>query len=127
MKPADLRRSFLHPSAAAPAVVTLAAGLIFAGVVVWPVHILRTSDQPMLAHVAQHAVRLLGILTFDARRAAAIVSIGGDAARVVQLGSAAGDAGRLAEVCASSIVRDRDGLQREIALPAAQNPVAFVR
>ncbi|MBF5011865.1 hypothetical protein [Burkholderia pseudomultivorans] len=62
-----------------------------------------------------------------ARCAAAIVSIGGDAARVVQLGSAAGDTGRLVEVCARSIVVDRDGLQREIALPAAQNPVAFVR
>nr|WP_175801785.1 type II secretion system protein N [Burkholderia anthina] len=148
MKPADLLRSFPPPSAAAPAVATFAAGLAFAGVVAWAVHVLRTPDLPVPARAvpppfdvsagarlfgtppgddAQHAIQLLGILSFDARRAAAIVSIGGDPARVVRLGSTVGNAGTLAEVRARSIVVDRDGLQREIALPAAQNPGAFVR
>ena len=62
------------------------------------------------------AIQLLG-LAFDARRAAAIVSVGGDASRVVSLGAAIGEAAKLAEVRARSIVVDRNGLHREIALP----------
>ena len=71
--------------------------------------------------------QLLGVLAFDARRAAAIVSVGGDASRVVSLGAAIGEAAKLAEVCARSIVVDRNGLHREIALPAAEKTNAYVR
>ena len=72
------------------------------------------------------AIQLLGVLAFDARRAAAIVSVGGDA-RVVSLGAAIGEAAKLAEVRARSIVVDRNGLHREIALPAAEKANAYVR
>lgn len=67
------------------------------------------------------------MLAFDARRAAAIVSVGGDASRVVSLGAAIGEAAKLAEVRARSIVVDRNGLHREIALPAAEKANAYVR
>lgn len=73
------------------------------------------------------AIQLLGVLAFDARRAAAIVSVGGDASRVVSLGAAIGEAAKLAEVRARSVVVDRNGLQREIALPATEKANAFVR
>lgn len=72
-------------------------------------------------------IQLLGVLAFDARRAAAIVSVGGEAARVVSLGAAIGEAAQLAEVRVRSIVVDRHGLQREIALPATEKANAFVR
>ncbi|KAB0684680.1 general secretion pathway protein GspC, partial [Burkholderia territorii] len=61
------------------------------------------------------------------RRAAAIVSVGGDGSRVVSLGAAIGEAAKLAEVRARSIVVDRNGLQREVALPATEKANAFVR
>ncbi|WP_205169080.1 type II secretion system protein N [Burkholderia sp. LMG 13014] len=76
---------------------------------------------------SRNTIQLLGVLAFDARRAAAIVSVGGEAARVVRIGSVIGEAAKLAEVRARSIVVDRNGLQREIALPAVQNANAFVR
>lgn len=74
-----------------------------------------------------NTIQLLGILSFDAHHAAAIVSLGGDAARVVRLGGALGNAAKLAEVHARSIVVESNGLQREIRLPDAQSPSAFVR
>ncbi|WP_114814332.1 general secretion pathway protein GspC [Paraburkholderia kururiensis] len=74
-----------------------------------------------------NTIQLLGILSFDAHHAAAIVSLGGDAARVVRLGGALGNAVKLAEVHARSIVVESNGLQREIRLPDAQSPSAFVR
>ncbi|TCW78102.1 general secretion pathway protein GspC [Burkholderia sp. SRS-46] len=142
-------RTFTPPSVAAPALVTLAAAAAFVAVSLWSARMLNAPAAPAPARVAppapfdvsagaqlfgakpgedtQHAIQLLGILAFDPRHAAAIVSIGGEAARVVRLGGALDDATKLAEVRARSIVVERGGLQREIALPAAQNPQAFVR
>ncbi|MGF6304876.1 hypothetical protein [Paraburkholderia sp. WC7.3d] len=76
----------------------------------------------------QHdGVQLLGILSFGPQHAAAIVSIGGEAARVVRVNGAITDATTLSEVRPHSIVVDRHGVQREIALPSAQDPSVFVR
>lgn len=78
-------------------------------------------------HGQHDAVQLLGILSFDPHHAAAIVSVGGEAARVVRVNGQIADATTLSEVRAHSIVVERNGVQREIALPAAQSPSAFVR
>ena len=72
-------------------------------------------------------VQLLGILAFDPHHAAAIISVGGDAARVVRLSGSIADSTTLSEVRAHSIVIERNGIRHEIALPAAQDPSAFVR
>ncbi|KDB10726.1 hypothetical protein LIG30_4759 [Burkholderia sp. lig30] len=149
MKPIDLLYPVKHPSAIAPALATLAAAASLVAVALWSVRVLNAPDAPAPARPAppapfdvsagaqlfgakpgddaQQAIQLLGILSFDARHSAAIVSIGGDPARVVRLGGMLGEIGKLAEVRARSIVVDRDGLQREVALPVAQNPTAFVR
>ncbi|KML10980.1 general secretion pathway protein GspC [Burkholderia sp. LK4] len=114
----------------------------------WAVRVLSAADAPVATLAAppapidvaagarlfgakpddgRDAIQLLGVLAFDARRAAAIVSVGGDASRVVSLGAAIGEAAKLAEVRARSIVVDRNGLHREIALPAAEKANAYVR
>ncbi|KER73627.1 general secretion pathway protein GspC [Burkholderia cepacia] len=131
-----------------PLVATLAAGAALVAVSMWAARALNASDAPAPAQPTppapfdvtasaqlfgakpddnRNTIQLLGVLAFDARRAAAIVSVGGEAARVVRIGSAIGEAAKLAEVRARSIVVDRNGLQREIALPAVQNANAFVR
>ncbi|WP_258002314.1 general secretion pathway protein GspC [Burkholderia sp. WAC0059] len=73
------------------------------------------------------AIQLLGILSFDARHAAAVISTGGDAARVVGLQAKITDATTLTDVRPHSIVVEHNGVQREIPLTAPQNPLAFVR
>ncbi|HDR9481003.1 TPA: general secretion pathway protein GspC [Burkholderia aenigmatica] len=148
MKPLALLRTV--PSRIDPLalVATLAAGAALVAVSMWAARALNAPDAPAPAQPAppapfdvtagaqlfgakpddsRNTIQLLGVLAFDARRAAAIVSIGGEAARVVRIGSAIGEAAKLAEVRARSIVVDRNGLQREIALPAVQNANAFVR
>ncbi|PCE32863.1 general secretion pathway protein GspC [Burkholderia ubonensis] len=144
-----LLRPLANRANLAPALATLAAAAAFVAVSLWSARLMNAPAAPAPARVAppapfdvsagaqlfgakpgdgaQHAIQLFGILSFDARHAAAIVSVGGDAARVVRLGGALGDAVKLAEVRARSIVVETAGLQREIALPAAQNPNAFVR
>lgn len=131
-----------------PLVATLASGAALVAVSLWAARLLTVSDAPAPSPAAspapidtaasaqlfgakpdngRDAIQLLGVLAFDARRAAAIVSIGGEASRVVSLGAAIGEAAKLAEVRARSIVVDRNGVQREIALPAAEKANAFVR
>ncbi|KWA09149.1 general secretion pathway protein GspC [Burkholderia cepacia] len=131
-----------------PLVATLASGAALVAVSLWAVRLLTVPDASAPAAVAVPApidvtasaqlfgakpddnrdtIQLLGVLAFDARRAAAIVSVGGEAAHVVSLGAAIGEAAQLAEVRARSIVVDRHGLQREIALPATEKANAFVR
>ncbi|UEP31338.1 MULTISPECIES: general secretion pathway protein GspC [unclassified Burkholderia] len=131
----------------APLAATLAAAAALVAVSLWAVHVLSAADAPVTAPAPpapidvtagarlfgakpddeRDAIQLLGVLAFDARRAAAIVSVGGDASRVVSLGAAIGEAAKLAEVRARSVVVDRNGLQREIALPATEKANAFVR
>ncbi|HIH2748733.1 general secretion pathway protein GspC [Burkholderia aenigmatica] len=148
MKPLALLRTV--PSRIDPLalVATLAAGAALVAVSMWAARTLNAPDAPAPAQPAppapfdvtagaqlfgakpddsRNTIQLLGVLAFDARRAAAIVSVGGEAARVVRIGSVIGEAAKLAEVRARSIVVDRNGLQREIALPAVQNANAFVR
>jgi general secretion pathway protein C len=72
-------------------------------------------------------VQLLGVLSFDAHHGAAIVTIGDGPARVIRVNGKLNDSTTLAEVRAHSIVVKRGSLQREIALPAVENPSAFVR
>jgi len=72
-------------------------------------------------------VQLLGLLAFDPHHAAAIVSVGGEAARVVRVNGAIGNAATLAEVRSRSIVVEHNGVRREIALPTIDSPNAFVR
>ncbi len=149
MKSVAMLRTFTTPSVDAPALATLAAAAIFVAVSLWSARLLNAPASPAPARVAppapfdatagaqlfgakpgddaRHAIQLLGIVAFDARHAAAIVSVGGEAARVVRLGGALDDAATLAEVRERSIVIERGGLRREITLPAAQNPHAFVR
>lgn len=148
MKPFALLRIVPSRADLLPLVATLASGTALVAVSLWAVRLLSVSDAPAPSPVAppapfdvaasaqlfgakpdngRDAIQLLGVLAFDARRAAAIVSIGGDASRVVSLGAAIGEAAKLAEVRARSIVVDRNGIQREIALPAAEKANVFVR
>ncbi|KWC79358.1 general secretion pathway protein GspC [Burkholderia cepacia] len=148
MKPFALRRIVPSRADLLPLVATLASGAALVAVSLWAVRLLAVPDASAPAPVAVPApidvtasaqlfgakpddnrdtIQLLGVLAFDARRAAAIVSVGGEAARVVSLGAAIGEAAQLAEVRARSIVVDRHGLQREIALPATEKANAFVR
>ena len=147
MKPFDLLR--IAPSRAdlVPLAATLAAAAALIAVSLWAARVLSAADAPVAAPApppapidvaagarlfgakpddGRDAIQLLGVLAFDARRAAAIV-VGGDASRVVSLGAAIGEAAKLAEVRARSIVVDRNGLHREIALPAAEKANAYVR
>jgi general secretion pathway protein C len=76
----------------------------------------------------QHnAVQLLGVLSLDAQHGAAIVTIGDQPARVIRVNGKLDDSTTLAEVRPHSIIIKRGGLQREITLPVAENPSAFVR
>jgi general secretion pathway protein C len=148
MKPLALLRTV--PSRIDPMslVATVVAGAALVAVSMWAARALNAPDATPPAQPApavpfdvtagaqlfgakpddnRNTIQLLGVLAFDARRAAAIVSIGGEAARVVRIGSAIGEAAKLAEVRTRSIVVDRNGLQREIALPAVQKVNAFVR
>lgn len=112
-------RVFSAPAAAAPAITPPPAPLdVSAGTTLFG----ASPDAD-----AHNTLQLLGILSFDAHHAAAIVSQGGEAARVVRLGGTVGHAAKLAEVRARSIVVESNGLQREIRLPDAQSPSAFVR
>lgn len=148
MKPFALLRIAPSRVDLLPLVAMLVSGAALIAVSLWAVRSLTVSDAPAPSPVAppapldvaasarlfgakpddkRDAIQLLGVLAFDARRAAAIVSIGGEASRVVSLGAAIGEAAKLAEVRARSIVVDRNGVQREIALPAAEKANAFVR
>ncbi|MEN8514466.1 type II secretion system protein N [Burkholderia sp. RS02] len=148
MKPFALPRIVPSRADLLPLVATLASGAALVAVSLWAVRLLSVSYVPAPSPVAppapfdvtasaqlfgakpdngRDAIQLLGVLAFDARRAAAIVSVGGDASHVVSLGAAIGEAAKLAEVRARSIVVDRNGIQREIALPAAEKANAFVR
>ncbi|KAB1590030.1 general secretion pathway protein GspC [Burkholderia cepacia] len=148
MKPFALHRIVPSRADLLPLVATLASSAALVAVSLWAVRLLAVPDASAPAPVAVPApidvtasaqlfgakpddnrdtVRLLGVLAFDARRAAAIVSVGGEAAHVVSLGAAIGEAAQLAEVRARSIVVDRHGLQREITLPATEKANAFVR
>ncbi|VWB57107.1 type II secretion system protein N [Burkholderia lata] len=148
MKPFALLRTVPSRIDPLPLIATLAAGAALVVVSMWAARALNAPDAPPPAQPAppapfdvtasaqlfgakpddnRNTIQLLGVLAFDARRAAAIVSVGGEAARVVKIGAAIGEAAKLAEVRARSIVVDRNGLQREIALPVVQKANAFVR
>ena len=148
MKPFDLLRIAPSRDDFVPLAVTLAAAAALVTVSLWAVRVLSAADAPVATLAAppapidvaagarlfgakpddgRDAIQLLGVLAFDAHRAAAIVSVGGDASRVVSLGAAIGEAAKLAEIRARSIVVDRNGLHREIALPAAEKANAYVR
>jgi general secretion pathway protein C len=73
------------------------------------------------------AVQLLGILAFDPRHAAAIISVGDAPAHVVRINGSIAAATTLSEVRSHSIIVEHNGVQREITLPVPQNPSAFVR
>lgn len=142
-------RPVLHRFSSPPLLASVAAIALFVAVLGWWARILYAPAPPALARPAppaaidasagatlfgaqpdqgkHDAVQLLGILSFDPRHAAAIVSIGGEAARVVRVNGPITDATTLSEVRPHSIVVDRNGVQREIALPAAQDPSVFVR
>jgi general secretion pathway protein C len=141
-------RSLSTRFAPAPALATVAAAALFAAAL-WSARSLSAPQPPAAIHTAprvpldgsagaklfgaspetaqNNAVQLLGILSFDPHRAAAIVSIGGDAARVIRIGGTLNNDMTLAEIHPKSIVVERHGLRREIMLPAAQNPNAYVR
>ena len=150
MKSVAMLRTFMTPSVAAPALATLAAAAMFVAVSLWAARTLNAPAAPAPARIAppaplditagaqlfgakpgddaRHAIQLLGILAFDARHAAAIVSVGGEAARVVRLGGPLDDAATLAEVRERSIVVERGGARAEIALPAnTPSPAIHVR
>ncbi|KVQ65459.1 type II secretion system protein N [Burkholderia territorii] len=147
MKPLAQLRTVASRADLVPLAATLAAAGALVAVSLWAVHVLTVADTPVAAPAppvpidvtagarlfgskpdnGRDAIQLLGVLAFDARRAAAIVSVGGDGSRVVSLGAAIGEAAKLAEVRARSIVVDRNGLQREIALPATEKANSFVR
>ncbi|MCA8094049.1 general secretion pathway protein GspC [Burkholderia anthina] len=148
MKSFDLLRIVPSRAGLVPLVATLVSGAALVAVSLWAVRVLSAPDAPVQTDIAPRApfdasagaqlfgakpddrrdmIQLLGVLALDAHRAAAIVSIGGEASRVVSLGAVIGEAATLAEVRARSIVVDRHGLQREIALPATDKANAYVR
>jgi len=148
MKSFDLLRIVPSRADLVPLAATLVSGAALVAVSLWAVRVLSVPDAPAPANIMPRApldisasaqlfgakpdngrdtIQLLGVLALDARRAAAIVSVGGDASRVVSLGATIGEAAKLAEVRARSIVVDRHGLQREIALPATEKANAYVR
>ncbi len=137
-------RSFQHPAGFA----SLAAMALFIAVLAWWAWIFHAPAPPAPSRPAppaeidatagatlfgaqpdrgQHdAVQLLGILAFDPRHAAAVVSVGGEPAQVVRLNGSVADSTTLSEVRPHSIMIERNGIQSEIMLPAALNPSAFV-
>ncbi|HDR9036874.1 TPA: general secretion pathway protein GspC [Burkholderia vietnamiensis] len=145
MKPLTLLHTVASRADPVAVVATLAAAAALVAVSLYAVRVLGTTAAPVAAPMlpappdvtagarlfgappddGRDAVRVLGVIAFDARRAAAIV--GGDAARVVSRGAPIGAAATLADVRARSIVVERNGLRREITLPAAGHADAFVR
>ncbi|RQH06136.1 general secretion pathway protein GspC [Paraburkholderia dinghuensis] len=72
-------------------------------------------------------IHLFGILALR-QGAAAIVSVGSEAAKAISLGSPLNQDTTLAEVRARSIVIDRHGVHSEIFLPAnVSGPTIYVR
>ncbi|MFL9864911.1 general secretion pathway protein GspC [Paraburkholderia fungorum] len=128
---------------------TVASAALLAAVSAWSAHVLLTplphatpQAQPGAAIDAtggaalfgaapdqgrRDDVQLLGVLAFDPHHAAAIVSVGGEAAHAVRVNGAIGTSATLAEVHGRSIVVEHNGVRREIALPAVDSPSAFVR
>jgi general secretion pathway protein C len=138
------------PSLRHPNVLASAASIVlFVAVLAWWAWIFHAPALAASGHVPQQApldtsaggtlfgaqpergshdqVQLLGILAFDPRHAAAIVSVGSDPARVVHVSGSIADSTTLSEVRAHSIVIERNGIRHEISLPEAQDPSAFVR
>lgn len=144
-----MSRSLMQPLTSPTTLASSASALLFIGVVCWWAWTFRAAPSVALVHPAppvpidasagatlfgaqpdsgaHNQVQLLGILAFDPRHAAAIVSVGGDPARVVPLNGRLNDSTTLSEVRAHSIILERDGIQHEITLPAATNPDAYVR
>lgn len=141
-------RSFMQSLTSPTTLASSASAVLFVGVVcwwAWTFHAAPSTPLALPAPPAPHdasagatlfgaqpdssrhdQVQLLGILAFDPSHAAAIVSIGGDPARVVPLKGRVSDSTTLNEVRAHSIILERDGIQREITLPAATNPDAYM-
>jgi general secretion pathway protein C len=142
-------RSWPHPSVRPHVIATAASVVLFVVVLGWWAWIFHTPTAlatvrptpPAILDASAGAtlfgaqpdrgrndtVQLLGILAFDPGHAAAVVSVGGEPAKVIGLNGAVSDGTTLREVHAHSIVVDRNGIQREIALPQAQDPSVFVR
>ncbi|HDR9148034.1 TPA: general secretion pathway protein GspC [Burkholderia vietnamiensis] len=147
MKPLTLLHTVASRADPVAVVATLAAAAALVAVSLYAVRVLGTTAAPVAAPMlpappdvtagarlfgappddGRDAVRVLGVIAFDARRAAAIVGVGSDAARVVSRGAMIGATATLADVRARSIVVEHNGLRREIALPAAGHADAFVR
>ncbi|AFJ89177.1 TPA: general secretion pathway protein GspC [Burkholderia vietnamiensis] len=147
MKPLTLLHTVASRADPVAVVATLAAAAALVAVSLYAVRVLGTTAAPVAAPMlpappdvtagarlfgappddGRDAVRVLGVIAFDARRAAAIVGVGGDAARVVSRGAPIGATATLADVRARSIVVERNGLRREITLPAAGHADAFAR
>ncbi|HDR8925588.1 TPA: general secretion pathway protein GspC [Burkholderia vietnamiensis] len=147
MKPLTLLHTVASRADPVAVVATLAAAAALVAVSLYAVRVLGTTAAPVAVPMlpappdvaagarlfgappddGRDAVRVLGVIAFDARRAAAIVGVGGNAARVVSRGAPIGATATLADVRARSIVVERNGLRREITLPAAGHADAFVR
>ncbi|SCZ21516.1 MULTISPECIES: general secretion pathway protein GspC [Burkholderia] len=147
MKPLTLLHTVASRADPVAVVATLAAAAALVAVSLYAVRVLGTTAAPVAVPMlpappdvaagarlfgappddGRDAVRVLGVIAFDARRAAAIVGVGGDAARVVSRGAPIGATATLADVHARSIVVERNGLRREITLPAAGHADAFAR
>ncbi|WP_144152930.1 type II secretion system protein N [Paraburkholderia sp. BCC1885] len=141
-------RSFITRFQSPPTLAAIAAIVLFVAVLAWWTWIFHTPAPQAPARPApppsidasagatlfgaepdrgrHDQVQLLGILAFDPKHAAAIISVGDGATHVVRLNGAVADATTLHEVRAHSIIVERNGIQREIALPAAQSPSAFM-
>ncbi|GLU35575.1 hypothetical protein Busp01_54170 [Trinickia caryophylli] len=72
-------------------------------------------------------VRLVGILAFDARHAAALLAVDGNPPRAVPLGGEFADASTLVEVRERSVIVERRGVRREVALAVPAHPDVFLR
>ena len=144
-----LRINFTHRFMSLPLPGTVAAIVLFIAVLAWWAHVFTAPAPAAPAQPAPAAaldtsagatlfgsqpdqgprdtVQLLGVLSFDAHHGAAVVSIGGEPARVIRVNGKLNDSTTLSEVRAHSIIVKRGSLQREISLPAVENPSAFVR
>ncbi|MDQ7981655.1 hypothetical protein QYH69_31005 [Paraburkholderia sp. SARCC-3016] len=144
-----LRINFTHRFMSLPLLGAVAALVLFSAVLAWWAHVFMAPAPAALPQPAPAAaldtaagatlfgsqpdqgprdtVQLLGVLSFDAHHGAAIVSVGGEPARVIRVNGKLNDSTTLSEVRAHSIIVKRGSLQREISLPAVENPSAFVR
>ncbi|GAB2916123.1 hypothetical protein GCM10027093_63300 [Paraburkholderia jirisanensis] len=127
---------------------TAASAIVLLAVVAWWIHVFRAPapHAPVLPAPAapidvqagatlfgaqpeqriNNQIQVLGVLAFDAKHAAAVISVGDGPAKVVHVNGAVDNATTLSEVRAHSVVVEHNNVRREIPLAAVQNADVFM-